>query len=204
MELLLNPNVSYVLLVLGFIIAVLALFSPGTGFLELGAIAALLLAGYGAANLPINEWAFVIMALSIVPFGLAFLDQRKQTLTQRTFLLALSSLIFLLGAALLFKGKTWMPAVNLLLILLLTPATVGLTWLMAKKSLEAARAQPVFDLDRVIGMTGQVTSDIRGQGTVYLNGEEWTARSRVFIPAGCTVRVLRRDGLALEVEPSKP
>lgn len=203
MELLLNPSVSYVLLVLGFITAILALFSPGTGFLELGAIAALLLAGYGAANLPINEWAFVVMALSIVPFGLAFIAQRKRTLTQRTFLLTLSSLVFLLGAALLFRGKTWLPAVNPLLILFLTPVTVGLTWLMAKKSLEAAHAQPVFDLDRVIGMTGQVTSDIRGQGTIYLNGEEWTARSRVFIPAGCTVRVLRRDGLALEVEPSK-
>ena len=38
MEFLINPNISYVLLILGFVTAILALFSPGTGVLELGAL----------------------------------------------------------------------------------------------------------------------------------------------------------------------
>jgi membrane-bound serine protease (ClpP class) len=50
-------------------------------------------------------------------------------------------------------------------------------------------------------MTGQATSDIHGQGTVYVNGEEWTAISSRFIAAGTPIRVLGRRGLALEVEP---
>jgi membrane-bound serine protease (ClpP class) len=37
-------------------------------------------------------------------------------------------------------------------------------------------------------------------GTVYLGGEEWTARSAAFIPAGSRVKAVRREGLSLVVE----
>ncbi len=202
MEFLVNPNVSYVLLVLGFLTAILALFSPGTGFLELGAITALVLAGYGAANLPINEWAFVLMAVALIPFILSVIEIRR-AVRPRVLLLTISTLVFLLGATLLFWGKSWLPAVNPILIILLIPSTLGLTWVIGQKTIEAARSRPAFDLDRIIGMTGRASSDIREQGTVYVNGEEWTAHSPHFIPAGSPIRVLARDGLALEVEPVK-
>ena len=87
-----------------------------------------------------------------------------------------------------------------MLVLLLAPLAVGGTWWIATKSLEAITTRPVFDLDRLVGMTGQASSDIRGRGTVYVNGEEWTALSKSFIPAGSPIRVVRRSGLALEVE----
>ena len=38
MEFLINPNVSYLLLVLGALAAALALFAPGTGLLEAGGV----------------------------------------------------------------------------------------------------------------------------------------------------------------------
>ncbi len=203
MEFLINPNISYVLLILGFVTAILALFSPGTGVLELGALVMLALAGYGIANLPINSWAFAIMALGIIPLVLALVRARKNTHRRSVPLMLLAVLAFLVGAALLYQGSTWLSAVNPILILLLSLGTLGLTWLMATKLMEAASSQPAFDLDQLIGMTGQVSSDIRGQGTVYVNGEEWSAFSDHFIPAGSSVRVLRREGLALEIEPIK-
>ena len=58
MEFLINPNVSYVLLVIGFIFAILALLTPGTGFIEAAALLVLALAGYGIMNMPFNPWAF--------------------------------------------------------------------------------------------------------------------------------------------------
>lgn len=196
MEILINPNVSYVLLVLGFMTAVLALFSPGTGILELGALGALLLAGYGIANLPINTWAFAVMILGIAPFAVAILRPKKG----RSILVVIATLVFLLGAALLYRGETWLPAANPFVMILLSLIVLGTIWIMAAKGMEAASFQPAFDPDRLIGMTGQVSSDIRGEGTVYVNGEEWTAHSRVFIPSGKMVRVLQRDGLTIEVE----
>ena len=52
MNLVIDPNLAYVLLVSGFVLAVLALFSPGTGVVEVGALFALMVAGYGVATLP--------------------------------------------------------------------------------------------------------------------------------------------------------
>ncbi len=54
MEFLQNPNITYLLLAGGLIFAVLALVSPGTGVLEIGALFILGLAGWGIAyyNLP--------------------------------------------------------------------------------------------------------------------------------------------------------
>lgn len=197
MDFLINPNVSYVLLILGFLTAVLALFSPGTGILEIAALAAVALAAYGIINLPVHYWALLIMFLSIIPLIMALRSEKSR----RVIFLALTALAFALGSALLFRGEGWLPAVHPLLILLLTPLAVGSTWLISAKALEAIVSQPTFDPDRLVGMTGQASSDVRGQGTVYVDGEEWSATSSTFIPAGDLVRVIQRDGLTLIVEP---
>jgi membrane-bound serine protease (ClpP class) len=196
MDFLINPNVSYVLMVIGFLVAVMAMFSPGTGVLEVVGLSALALAGYGLANLPVNWWAFAIIAAAVLPFFFAL--RRRQLVP---LLLGLAWLLFVAGSALLIRGEGWLPGVNIWLILLLSSILVGLSWLIATKTLQAMRARPSFDLDRLVGMTGQATTDIRGQGSVYVNGENWSATCKSFIPAGNSVRVLRRKGLVLEVEP---
>jgi membrane-bound ClpP family serine protease len=198
MEIFVNPNVSYVLLIVGFLIGVLALFAPGTGILELLALAVLFLAGYGIANLPVNWWAFFIMLLAFVPILAAL---RLKNKSRRKILVVLSTLLFVIGSAFLFDGEGWRPAVNPLLILFMSTLAIGTTWFFATKTLQAMTTQPSFNLDNLIGMTGQASSDIRGQGTVYVNGEEWTATSNTFIRSGDPVRVVKRSGLALEVEP---
>jgi membrane-bound ClpP family serine protease len=197
MDFLTNPNVSYVLLILGFLATILALFSPGTGILEIIALFALALAGYGIVNNPFNWWALAIMALSIVPFIIAL----RQPKNKRLIWIVIASICFVVGSAFLFPGKGLQTGVNPILILILSPLAVGLSWLVATKAIEASSMQPAFDLSELIGMTGEVSSDIRGQGSVYVNGEEWTAVSKTFIPAGSKVRVLQREGLTLEVEP---
>ena len=53
-EFLLDPNVAYVALVVGFVLAILAMVSPGTGVIEVGALFMLFLAGYAMFRLPIN------------------------------------------------------------------------------------------------------------------------------------------------------
>ncbi len=196
MNVLIDPNVAYVLLILGFLTAVLALFSPGTGVLEIVALFALAIAGYEIVNLNINLWALALMGVGIVPFVAALRAPRNA----RPPLIAAAALAFVIGSTFLFRGESWLPVVSPVLVLLLAPLAIGGTWWLTTKSIEAVTTRPVFDLDRLIGMSGQASSDIRGQGTVYVNGEEWTALSKSFIPAGSPIRVVRRKGLALEVE----
>ena len=76
MSFLMDPNVAYLLLVIGFFLAIIALFSPGTGVLEVGAIFMIILAGYSIYNLPFNAWALVILLAGVFPFLLALRKSR--------------------------------------------------------------------------------------------------------------------------------
>jgi membrane-bound serine protease (ClpP class) len=200
MGFLIDPNISYVLLVFGFLVAVLALFSPGTGILELIALAVLAMAGYGMVNLRFHWWALLIMVLGFIPFIVSFRRAQKFRIP----MLGLAALAFIIGSAFLFESQQGRPAVNIWLIFFLSPIVVGLTWLITSKSLEAVTARPTFNPDLLVGMTGHANNDIRGQGSVHVNGEDWTATSKQFIPAGAHVRVLHRNGLMLEVERAEP
>ena len=68
MDFLLDPNIAYLFLLGGVVLAFLAIVTPGTGMLEVGAIFCFLLAGYAVYNLPMNWWALLILFMSIVPF----------------------------------------------------------------------------------------------------------------------------------------
>ncbi|MCX8025764.1 MAG: hypothetical protein N3A60_11225, partial [Thermanaerothrix sp.] len=74
---LIDPNVAYFLLVVGLVLGVLALFSPGTGILEIGALFALVLAGLGIARLSINAWALALLVVGVVPFLMALRFSRR-------------------------------------------------------------------------------------------------------------------------------
>ena len=111
METLINPDIAYLLLAGGLVLAVLAILSPGTGALEVGAFFALLLAGWQVYNLPVNAWSLVILLTGAVLFVLSI---RKK---DQLLLLAGSILALVLGSAFLFRSETWyMPAVNPMLV----------------------------------------------------------------------------------------
>lgn len=193
MNFLMDPNVAYLMLVGGFLLAILALFSPGTGLLELGALVMLALAGYGAANLPINTWALVVLVVGVIPFVLAVRRSRQW------FWLIISLAALLIGSIFLFSTADGAPAVNPWLAGLVSVLVVPFIWLVGRKSVEAL-SRPAKSLAELVGAIGEARTDVFSKGSVYVNGEDWSARSMVLIPAGSKVRVLRRDGLVLEVE----
>jgi membrane-bound serine protease (ClpP class) len=190
----LNPNIAYLFLVGGFSLALLAILSPGTGLLELGAFFSLLLAGYGIYNLPINYWALVILLLGVFPFIWAV---RKSG--QMVFL-GISILALVVGSAYLFKGSVWwQPAVNPILALVASLLVGGFFWIAARKTLEADAAPPSHDLRTLVGALGEAKSEIHHEGSAQVQGELWAARSENPIPDGALIRVNRRDGFILDV-----
>jgi membrane-bound serine protease (ClpP class) len=77
---------------------------------------------------------------------------------------------------------------------------IVLVWFLARKSVQAIGLRKSHDLEKLVGMDGTARTDLRPEGSVYVGGETWTARCSDFIPAGSAVRVIRREGLVLEVE----
>lgn len=193
MNILLDPNIAYLLLVGGFLLAILALFAPGTGLIEIGALFMLVLAGFSIASQSFNWWALVILILGVVPFLLALRRSRRILFL----ILALASLI--IGSAFLITTPEGYPAVNPVVAAVTSVLVGGTVWLIMHRLLDAI-ARPVVSTSNVVGKTGEAKTDILGEGAVYVGGEEWTARSRAFIPAGSTVVVRSQEGLVIEVE----
>ena len=194
MNLLMDPNVAYVLLVLGIVLGVLALFAPGTGFLEIGALFALVLAGISAINMEINPWALIVLVLGLVPLVLALRKWRSWVF------LGIAIVAFVVGSVFLFRNAAGGPAVNIWLAIFVSLLAAGTLWIIGRKGLEAIARRPDFDLEQLKGTIGEAQTNIFREGSVHISGEDWSAWSHELIPAGSKVRVVRRKGLVLEVE----
>jgi membrane-bound serine protease (ClpP class) len=196
MELLFDPNVAYLLLAGGFMLAILALLSPGTGLLEIGALITLTLAVISVSQMPINLWALLILLIGVLPFFLAVRRSGK------LIYLGVSIVALVIGSAFIFRGPVWyIPAVNPLLALVVSAVSASFLWVVTTKIMEAEEVRPTHDLGALIGAVGESRTDIQAQGSVQVAGELWSAFSAERIPAGTPVRVIGREGFMLEVEP---
>ena len=196
-EFLLNPNVAYVALVSGFLLAILALLSPGTGLLEVGGLILLIIAGWGIYNLPVNLWALLILLLGVIPFILAVRRSRN------TIYLLVSIAALVIGSVFLFQGEGWRPAVDPALAVVTSGLAGGFFWVVVRSVVEAEYAAPAHDLQALVGRTGEAKTEIKDEGTVQVAGELWTAQSDRRIPEGTAVRVVSRQGFILQVEPKE-
>lgn len=193
MDILLDPNVSYVLLVMAIFLAALALVSPGTGMLEVGALFLLVMAGYGAYNLGVNIWALIVLTLSVMVYIYAIRARRRE-------IFLAVSIIGLVGGSAFLYTDGWKPLVNPILAIIVSVISAGSMWLMISKSLQAHHMRPRHDLSALVGQIGEAKTEIHEEGSVQVAGELWTARSDKTIPVGSRVRVVDRSGFVLLVE----
>ena len=193
MNFLFDPNVAYLLLVGGFVLAILALFAPGSGLLELGALFMLVLAGLSISAQPINLWALIVLIVGVIPFILALRRWRNWLF------LVVSLIALTVGSIFLVAAPTGQPSVNPFLAIFTTLLVGPFIWLIGRRMIDAMD-RPVQRISRVEGKTGEARTDILAEGSVYVGGEDWSAHSSTFIPAGSTVVVKSQEGLVVEVE----
>jgi len=197
MLILLDPNIGYVLLVLGIVLALLAVSSPGTGILELSALLVLGFAGYVISRYPINIWALIILVLGVVPFIIAVRRSRNWIF------LLISIAAFVVGSIFIFRTASGVPSVDPILATITSVIAAGFVWFIGRRGLEAIGLSPSIDLGRLVGKIGEARTDIDPEGSVYVGGEIWSARSEQVIYTGSPIRVIGREGLVLVVEPVK-
>lgn len=192
---LLNPNTAYLALMMGLFLSILAILTPGTGLLEIGALFVLLLAGWEVYNLPINLWSLGLLVVSLVCFALAL--QKKD----RYLLLGVSILAMVIGSTFLFRNESgWQPAVHPLLAGVVSISMIGFMWIAGRRVIEARLTQPAHDLASLLGAIGEAKTEIHAEGSVQVAGELWSARSQERIPSGSEIRVTGREGFILDVE----
>jgi membrane-bound serine protease (ClpP class) len=190
-----DPNIAFILLVLGALGIYVEYSSPGLIFPGVAGAILVLLALTALAVLPIN---WVGVALLVLSFALFVLELK---FASHGILGAGGVASMILGALLLVQGP---PAVR---IRLSTAISVALPFAIISMFLVSmvirARAQKVMTgpagMENAIGVA---LTELSPKGRVFVHGEYWNAVSATPVAAGATIRVIRVRDLTLEVEPA--
>jgi len=177
----------------GFVLSVLALLTPGTGIVEIIGLFSMILAGYGIISNPSNYWALLIL----LPFLPLIFVYRK---TKKDYYLIISIALLNIGSYLIFKSDSGGFAVSPTIAIVVFLLNAPILWVVVKKIIEAIDKKPDFDPAKIIGAIGEARTNIFQDGTAYVSGEEWSARSEKKIDKGEKIEVIRKEGLVLWVK----
>jgi len=189
-----DPNIAYILVVLSLFMAVVTFILPGTGIPETITILLMIGAWWVISHLDVNTFALFVAVLGLIPVYLAF----KRPAYQKV-LLAVSALMLIGGSVYLFTDKNGRPLVDIWLAVIVSILFLLFIWLLITRGARILNKRSVLDPDTPVGKLGEARSDIDLKGSVYVNGEMWTARSVNPISQGSAVRVLDREGFVLTV-----
>jgi membrane-bound serine protease (ClpP class) len=197
-----NPNVAYLLLVLGLLAIIAEVATPGAVWPGVVGSLMLLLSLFGLLQLPTN-WFGVLLILSGVIMMLIDINVPG-------FVLSIGGIIaFLIGSLLLFARPAEMPLSAIPasplnpLLAIGTTAAVGAFFLLGVAAAFRAHRLPVATgRETLLGKIGMARQSLEPVGIVHIEGEEWSAENVTgeYIPAGTRVRVVGLDGLRLKVE----
>ncbi len=192
-----DPNVAYILMMLGTTGLIAELYSPGLIFPGvLGAIC-LILAFYSFQTLPVNYAGLLLILLAIILFVAEIM------ITGFGLLAAGGVTALLIGSLMLFD--TPHPALRIApSVLFSTVFTVAsfflLLILVAWRTQKSAPAQEAGEGGGVLGQVGIAKSDLNPTGSILIHGELWQAYAEETILAGEEAEVIKRTGLTLQVK----
>jgi membrane-bound serine protease (ClpP class) len=194
MDILLNPNIAYLLLVVTTLLVLTAIAVPGTGIPEIAALFSLVLSGYSVYHLSFNWWAMALLILSVVPFFFAVRGPRREMW------LAFSIIGLIVGSVFFFPAQQGYISVHPLLAVVTSVIYAAFLWISIRKTQQIAQTKPMQDISALIGERGETKTPVQAEGSVQVVGELWSARSEKPIPAGSLVHVVGREGFVLVIE----
>lgn len=188
-----DPNVALILMTLGVYGLIFEFMNP-VSFLPgtLGAIC-LLTGLYALAALPVN---FAGVALIVLGIGLVVAEA---FLFSHGVLGIGGCLAFALGAAMLIDTDTSAFRISWPLIAGLSLATAAYVLLVVRTALGARKRRIVSGAEEMTGAVGVVQDWSGGKGHVFVHGERWAAASQGVFAQGQRVRIVRIEGLTVEV-----
>ncbi len=188
-----DPNVAYVLMLVGIYGLVLEFANPGSVLPGTVGTISLLLALYAFQVLPIN-----FAGLALVCIGLAFIV--SEMFVTSGVIGAGGVIAFTIGSIMLFDDKYL--AISMPLIGGTALVAGGFMLWILKHFSSLRHKQVVSGAEYMIGRSGKVVEDFTGRGRVQIDGESWLADSSVPMSAGQRVRVKAIDKLVLKIEPA--
>jgi membrane-bound serine protease (ClpP class) len=195
-----DPNLAYILMMIGFYGLLFELYSPGAIFPGIVGVIALILAFYSLHTLPINY-----AGLALIIFGIVLFLLEIKIISHG--LLAIGGTVaLLLGSMMLIRKIPNMEFLRISwgVIIPTVVVTVLFFLFVIGAGLRAQRAKPITGVEGLKDETGLALETLNPTGTVLVHGEIWNADAiEGIIEKGKRVRVISIDNLRLKVELDK-
>ncbi len=188
-----NPNVAFILMLIGIAGLILEFLNPGAVVPGLVGAISLVVALYALALLPIN---YAGAGLVFIGIGLMIAEAHIGAFGA---LGAGGIAAFTIGALMMFPSRVPGLALSNAVVIGTVIGSAAL-FLLALAALFRSRKRPVVSGgEALIGASGKSVSWQGNEGRVRVAGEIWRARAETPLPDGCPIEVVGRDGLVLIV-----
>lgn len=198
LDLISNPNFTYILLMLGMYGILFEFFNPGSILPGIVGVISLILAFYAMQTLPVNYAGLALIIFAVLLF---ILDIKLASHG----LLAIGGIVsLLLGSLMLIRPGTGPDFVGIskVVIVSFTAITALFFLTIIGLGLKAQSRKQVNGLEAMIGETGITLEALTPTGTIRFQGEQWRAESVTGpIDKGKKVIIKSVQNLKVFVEP---
>jgi len=190
-----NPNIAYILLMIGLAGLYFELSHPGAIFPGVIGGISLVLAFFALQTLPVNYAGILLIVLAIIFFIM------EMKIASYGLLSVAGFISLLLGSLMLFKGTGSDMKLSLTVLLPTLILISGFFAFVAGLVFRAQISKPRTGTKGLVGEIGIVKKALTPEGKVFVHGELWNARAQKEIGENVKVRVVDVENLILEVEP---
>ena len=173
LDLISDPNVAYILMIVGFYGILFELYSPGAIFPGVMGVICLILAFYSMHTLPVNYAGLALIIVAIILFILEI-----KIISHG--LLGIGGVIALvLGSMMLIRSDSALEFIRISwsVIISTTVATAAFFFFLIALAVKGQKAKPVTGTEGMIGEEGETLARLEPSGMVRVHGELWKAES---------------------------
>jgi membrane-bound serine protease (ClpP class) len=189
-----DPNVAYVLMMLGMIGLLAELYNPGAIFPGVIGGISIILAFFAFQSLPINY-----AGLLLILFGIVLLVAEIKIVSHG--ILGIGGVVAMaLGSLMLFDAPEMGFRISWWVIIPTVGATAGLFMFVVTAGVRALARRPLLGAPGLIGQLGVARGRLAPEGQVTVQGEIWRAIAEGEpVDDGSAVRIIAVQGLTLRV-----
>ena len=195
-----DPNIAYILFMLGVYGLMFELYNPGSIFPGIVGVISLVLAFYTMHTLPINYAGLALIIFGIILFLLEI------KIVSHGMLAIGGAVSLFLGSIMLIRTSSVLEFVEISWIVIIASVAVTTFFFvfLLGLGLKVQRNKPITGKEGLLGEIGETLSLLNPEGTVRVQGELWQAESASGkIAKGERVRVVEIQNLKLRVEQVK-
>ncbi len=198
LDILSDPNIAYILLLLGMYGIMFELYNPGAILPGIVGVISLILAFYSMHTLPINYAGLALIVFAIILFLLELKIASHG-------LLAIGGVVsLLLGSMMLIKSGSSLEMVRISRSVIISATIVSALFFLfvIGFGLKAQKNKITTGIEGMVGDIGEVLEILSPKGTIRVQGEIWNAESLAgTINRGEKVRIKEMKNMKLFVEP---